>query len=94
MFYHLITEFDFSSSRREEIFHFQARVIARRRKAWFHLRMSRGLIFAAQQGWMTFLLPMSRPLFVGSYLQVTWWVSANEKEEKFATNDNMFYSDV
>ena len=27
---------------------------------------------------------MSTPLFVGSYLQVTWW--ANEKEEKFASN--------
>ena len=33
-------------------------------------------------------LRMSRPLFVGSYLQITWWASANEKEEKFASNDN------
>ena len=33
-------------------------------------------------------LHMSRPLFVGSYLQVTWWALANEKKEKFASNDN------
>ena len=32
---------------------------------------------------------MSTPLFVGSYLQVTWW--ANEKEEKFASNYIFFY---
>ena len=30
---------------------------------------------------------MSRPFFVGSYLQVTW-LSANEEEDKFALNDN------
>ena len=48
---------------------FHARAIARRRirKAWCRLRMSRKL-FAAKHSWM-----MSRPLFVGSYLQVTWW---------------------
>ena len=31
---------------------------------------------------------MSRPLFVGSYLQVTGGLSANEKEGKHASNDN------
>ena len=32
---------------------------------------------------------MSRPLFVGSYLQVMCGgLSANEKKEKFALNDN------
>ena len=37
-------------------------------------------------------LRMSRPLFVGSYLQVTMGeISVNEKEEKFATNDNFNY---
>ena len=47
-----------------------ARANARRRKAWFHLRMSR-ILFEAEYSWTT--LRMSRPLFVGSYLQVTWW---------------------
>ena len=36
----------------------------------FHFRMNR-ILFAAKQGWTT--LRMSRPLFFGSYLQVTWW---------------------
>ena len=36
------------SSGSEAICHFHARAIARRRKAWFHLRMSR-LVFAAKQ---------------------------------------------
>ena len=30
-----------------------------------------GLLFAAKQSWTT--LRMSRPLFVCSYLHVTWW---------------------
>ena len=54
--------------------HFHARAVARRRKAWFDLRMSRMLFAAkhkAKHRWTT--LRMSRPLFVGSYLQVTWW---------------------
>ena len=54
----------------EAICHFHARAIARRRKAWFHLCMSR-IVFAAKNSWTT--LRMSTPLFVGSYLQVTWW---------------------
>ena len=29
------------------------------------------ILFAAKHSWMT--LRMSRPLLVGSYLQVTWW---------------------
>ena len=37
-------------------------------------------------------LRMGRPLFLVSYLQVTMGgISANEKEEKFATNDNFNY---
>ena len=32
---------------------------------------------------------MGRPLFVGSFLQVTWWLSASEKEEQSASNDDM-----
>ena len=37
---------------------------------------------------------MSKPLFVGSYLQVPWRVSANEKEEKGASDDNNPYFTV
>ena len=43
---------------------FSARAIARRRKAWFRLRVSR-ILFAAKHSWTT--LRMTRPLFVGSY---------------------------
>ena len=51
-----------------------------------------GQTLKAKHSWTT--LPMSRPLFVGSYLQVTWWTfSANEKEEQFASNDNEVYCD-
>ena len=55
-----------------------------------------GQTLEAKHSWTT--LPMSRPLFVGSYkgsyLQVTWWTfSANEKEEQFALNDNEVYCD-
>ena len=35
-------------------------------------------------------LRMSRPLFVGSDLQVTWW-ALGQRKEKFALNDNEFY---
>ena len=71
---------------------FQARAIARRRKAWFRVRMSRILFaaaaIAAKHSW-TSTLRMSRPFFIGSYLQVTWGgLSAYEKKEKFASNDN------
>ena len=71
MFYHSITEFVFFigiSPGSEAICHFHARAIARRRKARFPLRMCR-ILFAAKHSWTA--LRMSRPLFVGSYLQVT-----------------------
>ena len=55
-----------------------SRAISRRRKARFPLRMSR--IFAAKRCWTA--LRMSRPLFVGSYLQVTWWALGQWKERK------------
>ena len=61
------------------ICHFHARAIARRRKARFPLRMSR-ILFAAKHCWTA--LRMSRPLFVGSYLQVTWWALGQWKERK------------
>ena len=31
---------------------------------------------------------MSRPFFVGSYLQVTWWALGQWKGRKNASNDN------
>ena len=66
----------FREAKLSAIFH--ARAIARRRirKAWCRLRMSRKL-FAAKHSWM-----MSRPLFVGSYLQVTWWAFGQWKGRK------------
>ena len=45
------------------------------------------MLFGAKHSWTA--LRMSRPLFVGSYLQITWWaLGQNEKKEKFALNDN------
>ena len=55
----------------EAICHFHARAIARRRKLWFNLRMSR-ILFAAKHSWTA--LRTSRPSFVGSYLLVRWCV--------------------
>ena len=46
------------------------------------------ILFAAKHSWTT--LRMSRPLFAGSY-RSRGGLSANEKEEKFASNDNPFY---
>ena len=61
------------------ISHFQTRVIARRRKARFPLCISR-ILFAAKLCWTA--LHLSRPLFVGSHLQVTWWALGQWKERK------------
>ena len=38
------------------------------------------ILFAAKHSWTA--LRMSRPLFVGSYLQVTWWALGQWKERK------------
>ena len=51
--------------------------------------MSR-ILFAAKH--VKTVLRMSRPLFVGSYLQVCGGLSANGKEDKNASNDNTSYS--
>ena len=59
--------------------HFYTKLIARRRKAWFHLCMSR-VLFVAKHSWTT--LPMSRPLFVYSYLQVTCMVGSLPMKRK------------
>ena len=58
---------------------FHERAVTRRRKAWFNLLMSR-ILFAAKHNWA--ILRMSRPLFVASYLQVTWWVLGQWKGRK------------
>ena len=71
--------FQWISSGSEAICHFHARAIARRRKARFPLRMCR-ILFAAKHSWTA--LRMSRPLFVGSYLQVTWWAVGQWKAKK------------
>ena len=53
--------------------------------------MSR-ILFAAKHSWKT-ILRMSRPLFVGSSLQVTWWALGQLKGRKVASNDyNIFLS--
>ena len=57
-------------------------------KRSFILRMSEKL-FAAKHSWTT--LRMSRPLFVGSFCRSRGGLLANEKEEKFASNDNANY---
>ena len=59
---------------------------SKKEKSTVSLHMCK-ILFAAKHSWTA--LRMSRPLFVGSYLQVTpggLW--ANEKKEKFASNDN------
>ena len=75
LFYHLITKLFFNEypweAKQSAIFF--AKVIARRRKAWFLLPKSR-ILFAAKLTWMT--LCLSRTLhnvYVGNYFQVTWW---------------------
>ena len=59
-------------------------------RAWFQLCMGR-ILFAGQH--ILTVLRMSRPLFVGSYLQSRGGLSANEKEGKNALNDNKFNYD-
>ena len=68
--------------------HFHARAIARRRKARFPLLMCR-ILFAAKHSWT--VLRMSRPLFVVSCCRSRGGLSANEKKEKFASNNNKSY---
>ena len=68
---------------------FNARESARTRKAWFRLRMSRTL-FAAKHLSQTQLDDIAhRPAIV---CRSRGGLSANEKEEHFASNDNKSYS--
>ena len=45
-----------------------------------HLRIISTILVAAKHSWLT--LCMSRPLFVGSYLLVTWWPLGQWKGKK------------
>ena len=54
------------------------------------LRISR-ISFAAKHSWTTC---MNRSLSVGSYLRARGGISANEKDEKFASNDNANYASL
>ena len=89
---HSITEFvSLMNILGKRICHFHARADARRRKARFPWRMSR-ILFAAKHCWTA--LRMSRPLFVGSYLQVTKWALGQWKERKInlsAENKIIYY---
>ena len=49
------------------------------------LRMSSTLFVAKQ---LCTVVRMSRPLFVGSYLQITWWALGQWRREKKVSNDN------
>ena len=53
-------------------------------KACFLFWMS-WISFAAKQSWTT--LRMRRPLFVGSYMQVTWWALSQWKWRKINNNN-------
>ena len=71
--YCVITKFNNCLVIRSPILFFNEYLLEAMRSAiifWFHLHMSR-ILFADKQGWTA--LGMSIPLFVGSYLQVTWW---------------------
>ena len=65
------------------LYHFHARAITRKRKTWFaHLQN-----IICRHSWTT--LHMSRPLFVGSYLQFKWWAVGQWKGKKIASKDNI-----
>ena len=80
-FYQSITEFVFSMNilGKWSNLPFSCKSNHKKEKARFPLCMSRILV-AAKHSWMA--LRMSRPLFVGSYLQVTWWALGQWKERK------------
>ena len=69
--------------------HFHARVIARRRKAWLPLRMSRKL-FATKQSWTT--LRMSRPLLSRQFSAAMWWALGQWKERNICNEWHFLFS--
>ena len=62
--------------------HFHTRVIARRRKAWFHLCMSR-ILFAAKHSRTKLRMPADHYLWA-AICRSHGGLLANEKEQKFA----------
>ena len=72
------------------ICHFHETATARRRKAWFHLRMSR-MLFAAKHSWTT--LSMSRPLLNCRQLSAGHIMCSQpvKNEEKFALNGHYLW---
>ena len=70
---------------------FTWRAIARRRKVWYHLSMSR-ILFAAKHSRRTFRLCMSRLLFVDSYLLFTWWALGQWKGRNISIEHKMCYA--
>ena len=63
---------------------FHARAITERRKAWFCLCMQPNTV-----GW-PMMTNNGRPLFVGSYLQVTWWALGQWKRRTICTKSYSF----
>ena len=67
---------------------FHARVIVRRRKVWFHLCVS-GTLFAASQTWLDDIAHEQTIIILYAVICTSrGGLSANEKEEQFALNDN------
>ena len=90
MFCHSITEFVFFNgypreAKRSAIF---TQERSQEEKARFPLCMCR-ILFAGKHRWTA--LRMSRPLFASSYCRSRGRLSANEKKEKFASNDKVHY---
>ena len=61
---------------------------SKKEKSTVILRMCR-ILFAARHNWTP--LRMSTPLFVAVICRSRGGLSANEKEETLASNDNLFY---
>ena len=78
--------------KRSDLPFFHSRVIVRKRKAWFPLRVSR-ILFAAKHSCTTF------SALADHYLQAltcrsSGGLSANEKEENMASRDKLFSTSV
>ena len=82
--YFALTEFN------NLFYHSVTNAITKRRKAWFHLCLSR-ILFAVKHSWTTSC--MSSPLFVPAVIcRSCGDLLANERGEQFASNDNFMYN--
>ena len=78
------------NSGNEAICHFHARAITRRRKAWFHLRMSRISTLAKLSQTQLDDIAHEQTHYLSSDIcRSRGGLSANEKEETFASNNNI-----